>query len=515
MKKILFSIILLSSIQAIFSQVRYLDDVFTRSQIQFTSNVVFGSNYYFLPTPPAPSSTSAGNPQVADLWMDVYTPPASDTVSARPLVILIHTGSFLPKYSNGSPTGSKVDSSIVEIANRFAQKGYVVSAPAYRMGWNPFASTLVERTSQILNAVYRAINDVKTCVKFFRKDRATTNTYKIDTKRIILIGQGSGGYISLAYQFLDKTAETQLPKFLDGLGQSVINPSLVGDVWGNGGTYNVENHNGYATDVAMVANYGGSLGDISWMDQLYPAVPVAGLHCRKDIYAPYDSGNVIVPTTGENVVFVHGTRTVVKKAVSQGINDVWLDHTFTDPISARAYALNPKITSEGLFQIERPDIPSSTLQETSPWEWWDSTAITNEATAQGNPFAPVLHVNALNTNPDMSKTKAMAYIDTIVGFLAPRMYLVLTDPLLASNPEMDLNFSMYPNPSSDYVQVSVDDKNTIRKLMVYDMKGGLVLNIQDINSYTYQFNITYAPKGTYAVTVFTDQGKKTQKLIIR
>jgi hypothetical protein len=47
----------------------------------------------------------------------------------------------------------------------------------------------------------------------------------------------------------------------------------------------------------MVANIGGALGDISWMDQTWPRIPLAGIHCRKDIFAPFDSGNVIVPTT--------------------------------------------------------------------------------------------------------------------------------------------------------------------------------------------------------------------------
>lgn len=257
------------------AQTRYLDDVFTRAQIQKSDDVEFGQNFYFLNYPPAPSGTSSNNPQMGPLQMDVYTPPGSDTAQTRPLVVYLHTGSFLPKYFNGSPTGKNDDSTVVEMAYSFAQKGYVVAAINYRLGWNPLAPTQTERTQQILNAVYRAIHDAQTCVRFFKKDAATSNTYKIDAQRIFLIGQGSGGYMSVSYPFLDKQSETELPKFLDGNGNSVIDPALVGYVDGTGGAVNNYNHPGYSNDVCMAVNLGGAMGDITWMDQEWPRIPVA------------------------------------------------------------------------------------------------------------------------------------------------------------------------------------------------------------------------------------------------
>ena len=56
------------------------------------------------------------------------------------------------------------------------------------------------RTQSILQAVYRGLQDAKTCVRYFRKDVATNeNSYGIDDTKIAVGGQGSGGYISLAY----------------------------------------------------------------------------------------------------------------------------------------------------------------------------------------------------------------------------------------------------------------------------------------------------------------------------
>jgi hypothetical protein len=92
---------------------RYLDDVFTN--VDVTADVVYANNLSVLPLafsqPPAP----------ADLTCDIYE-PNGDTATNRPVIILMHTGSFLPPVANGQPTGSKTDLSIVEQCNRWAKK---------------------------------------------------------------------------------------------------------------------------------------------------------------------------------------------------------------------------------------------------------------------------------------------------------------------------------------------------------------------------------------------------------
>lgn len=516
MKKLLLtSLLVVVAIFTIQAQVRYVDDIYTVSQVQRDTNVVYGQNYYFLNYPPAPAGTSSNNPQIGDLQMDVYTPPGTDTVQNRPLVILLHTGSFLPRYFNGFPVGRKDDSTIVELAHRFVQKGYVVAAINYRLGWNPLASTQVERTRQIINAVYRAIHDAQTAVRYFKKDAATTDIYKIDPTRIFMIGQGSGGFISLAYNFLTDQSETELPKFLDDGGVSVIDPSLVGYVDGIGGTINNYNHPGYSNSVCMVANYGGAIGDISWMNNIWPSVPVASLHCKKDLFSPIDSGNVIVPATGQVVVFVHGSRTVVRKAVAQGLNNIWLANTFTDPYSLRAYALNPAATSEGLFQFDIPDIPSSSNQEASPWEWWDSTAATEQALAEGSFYALAVHQNGMDGNPNMSATKARLYCDTIVGFLAPRMYLVLTNPEIGIDEENEIEYAVFPNPVLENLTIQLSDNtDMIQQISVTDLNGKVIRTLKNVNNNSYILNRSGISSGTYIINVITKKGQFTHKVVV-
>ena len=127
------------------AQTRYLDDVFTA--VTVTSEVTYGTNTSVLPMlqglPPGPAS----------LKCDIYE-PTGDTETNRPVIILVHTGSFLPAVLNGQPTGSKTDLSIVEQCTRWAKKGYVAVAMDNRLGWNPTSSDQNVRTSSLLQAAY-------------------------------------------------------------------------------------------------------------------------------------------------------------------------------------------------------------------------------------------------------------------------------------------------------------------------------------------------------------------------
>jgi len=76
---------------------RYRDEIFTG--IKLTKNVVYGRNFAY------------GTLQPTDLLMDVYE-PAGDSATQRPVIILIHAGSFLPpsiasQAFGGNPIGTR------------------------------------------------------------------------------------------------------------------------------------------------------------------------------------------------------------------------------------------------------------------------------------------------------------------------------------------------------------------------------------------------------------------------
>ena len=434
-----FTIALLSLGLSVSAQDRYLDDVF--SAVTVTSDVTYATHISILPMlqglPPGP----------ATLKCDIYEPDG-DTETNRPVIILVHTGSFLPPVLNGQPTGSKSDLSIVEQCTRWAKKGYVAVAMENRLGWNPTSTDQNVRTSTLLQAAYRGIQDAKAMVRYMRMTEDNGNPYGIDESKIVLGGQGTGAYVSLGYATLNDENELYLPKFLDFTDPSnptpYVYPPVFGNIDGTDSTYapiydttgalvgsmpfNLPNNLGYSNDINMVFNLGGALADISWLQA--GDVPMVSFHCEKDPYAPIDTGDVIVPTTGDFVVEVMGSRTVQEMQNMYNNNSYGAWSYISDDITTAANTNNDG--NDGLYIFKTP-APSTTpnafgeLEEEqgSPWDWWDNASYDVMFQAVNGAPAGYGAANSLLGNPNMSATTGNLYLDTIQGYLNPRMYLTL------------------------------------------------------------------------------------------
>ncbi len=429
-----------------YGQQRYLDEIFT--DVTVTQNVVFGENYRFIPNP--------SNPFISDLLMDIYE-PTGDMQANRACVVVLHDGDFLPKFFNNTPIGNNKDSSIVELSRLFAKRGYVVATPNYRLAWDPMAADADQRKSTFLNAVYRGINDAKTCVRYLKSEAQNLG---VDPDKIVVYGQGSGGYVAMNYAALDRVEELEIDKFLTIGGDPMIDTAIVGGVDGLGGAVNIDNYPGFTNDVLFCVNAGGALMDSSWNEP--GESPVISFHCPDDTYkAPFGHGIVIAPSTNENVVPVSGSKWAIREANLNGNNDIIRDNVpYADPYSQAAYAalgsnhpslgLN-SIDYEGLFPFIRPTI---SLSESAPWDWWDEATVVNVATPLlGSPqSAQDIHDNAMLTNPDMSAAKGRAYIDSIMGYLAPRLHYAIGGCVQISTLTIDtLVCEMLVSPSSNYV----------------------------------------------------------------
>lgn len=517
MKKILHTLIL--CVALLFSAntyaQRYITEVFT--SVDSTQNIVYGSNYTLL----------GGSPTLQPLVFDWYE-PSGDTLNNRPLVIMIHTGSFLPAVANRTPTGSMRDSATSEMCRRFARRGYAVASMDYRTGWNPSATGAAGqdiRTGTLLQAVGRAIQDARACVRYFKHDYANGNSYGIDTSKIILGGQGSGGYVAFASTTIDDTLEVWKPKFFAALddtsygfvaGASYWLSFLWGDFDGNGGNPNFNNPNnnpGYSGNVAMMFNLGGAMGDSSWMSQ--GDVPMLAFHVPGDPFAPYMEGTVIVPTTGDPVVDVSGSYTAIRKATEFGNNNSFNTFTYNDPFTNRADQINDGY--DGLF----PFYTSLSPYQAGPWEWYDSTTTVNVAIAigLGSAIGSQIYSDALLTNPDMSKAKGMAYIDTIMGYACPRIYRALgLNVGINENSALQHAFNVFPNPASTaaFLKLESGIMPSDVAVTISDVSGRIVerLNWNAADSKMFMIDLKQYAKGVYVINAEGQSFSSKQKLII-
>jgi hypothetical protein len=460
--------------------VRYGDEIF--ANVMKTSNVEYDSNRainIFPPNTPPIITTK--------LRCDIYQPDG-DTFFKRPLIILASTGSYLPPIVNQQPTGSKDDSSIVELANRLAKRGYVVMAVNYRLGWNPNTTVQAQATEQLIKATYRAIQDVRNAIRFMR---VNANKYKIDTSRIIVGGQGTGGYVALGLASVDKKSEIEgRVKFQRGDFSPMVSVDTLGDWNGIGGApfFNYGGDPLVSGNAHMVFNYGGAMGDSTWMDAA--TLPIIGMHCPTDFFAPYKTGNVIVPTTGVTVInSASGAGSVIPYANSLGLNDKMNAVNFTDPISTRAMAISGGVKNLYPFISSFP-------AEGSPWEWWDRATVQANNT-YGLGTGRNADSLAMKTNPFMSATRAKAYIDTIAQFISPRIFAQLN--LNLPTPAADtLNYFNLLAPSNN-ANVIVKNDST-KKLVVRWTKSST--NYNGLGAITYEWLIT-APNGNFNMPLST------------
>jgi hypothetical protein len=460
------------------AQQRYLEEVFTT--VDVTKDVKYGENY----------SVLTGTPVLKDLLMDVYE-PQGDTHTNRPLIILAHAGSFLPKGTNTLPLGVKEDSCMIEMCTQFAKRGWVAASIDYRLGWNPTSTDADVRAGTIMNAVYRATQDMKACVRYFKLQHGT---YKIDSTKITVGGSNSGGYMAVTYTSLNKAAELQLLKLRHSVtGDPYVDQAITGGFDGEGGTAGVNNYSnpGASSTVQLSLNLGGALGDTSWQEA--GEAPIINFHGVEDALTPYKTAVVIVAATMQSVVEVSGSHDLARYATVLN-NQQLHDDFFTDPYTQVA---NARTNHKGLFPFPGDE------NGFEPWGWYDPS----------DPNA--INAGGSAANPAANPAKGRLYIDTIMNYFCPRAVQVLGLP--GNTVGIDefntlQTVSIYPNPAQD--KVILESNQAMEYIQIIDITGKVVRQIDPLGNKRYVLDRGQIETGIYFINVSTENKQRFTKKII-
>ncbi|WP_170227011.1 alpha/beta hydrolase [Luteibaculum oceani] len=225
-----------------------------------------------------------------DLFMDIYQ-PKGDTASNRPLVLLAFGGSFI--------TGTRTSDELVYFANKLALRGYVVASIDYRLG----KITDLGQEQGLVKTVFRAVQDGKAAVRFFRKDADTDNNYRINPATIFTGGTSAGAILQLHLAFVDDVNKLPM-QWQTWLGE-------VGGLEGNSG------NPGYCSKSNGVFSFSGGFADTSWIEP--NDVPVYSVHSTQDGIVRYDYGR---PIGGNAPIELYGSGLITPRLLNIGVHAV-------------------------------------------------------------------------------------------------------------------------------------------------------------------------------------------------
>ena len=176
------------------------------------------------------------------LKVDIYQ-PGGDNFAHRPLLVFAFGGSFT--------SGVRQSPDLITICTYFAQRGYVCASIDYRLGV-PNGNT---NDTNMFAALIRGVQDMRAAVRYFYKDAAGANQFRIDTNQIFIGGVSAGGFISLDYAYM-KLGVSSRP--IPGFAVPII--TNLGGLTG-GDTANT----GYSDKIKGVIDLSGAIYDTLWI----------------------------------------------------------------------------------------------------------------------------------------------------------------------------------------------------------------------------------------------------------
>ncbi|MDW8273913.1 MAG: alpha/beta hydrolase fold domain-containing protein [Chitinophagales bacterium] len=225
--------------------------------------------------------------------MDVFV-PKGDNATRRPLLVMAHGGGFTAGNKNTDPA-------VNYLCKSFAQRGFVTASIQYRLtsAFNLIDSIIMMRT------VLYAIHDAKAAVRFFVKDAATQNQYKVDSNYIFLGGSSAGAVLSIHYAYLDDIDEVPAP-----LKDTVI---------ANGGIEGNSGNPGHSSAVKAIIPLAGGINKTWWIGA--NEEPALLVHGDKDRTVPYYFDQVyrLPPYNAFTLVTLFGSGSIDTALTNRGI----------------------------------------------------------------------------------------------------------------------------------------------------------------------------------------------------
>jgi acetyl esterase/lipase len=462
-------------------------------------NVIYGT----APAINGPFYTVESSTSNQDLLMDIYN-PTGDTFTLRPAIVFAHSGAFL--------LGSKNADDMVTLCDFFAKKGYVTASIDYRLGLNLVGNTELHST----RAVYRALQDGRTAVRFLRANAAL---YGIDPTKIYFVGSSAGSFIALHTIYLDETSE--IPSQTGVVNYSNITPPF-SHTTPTLGPLDIGNNLTFNGKPDAVVSMWGAIQSTNLITS-NNTTPVLLIHGEADPYVNFNTGS---PFNYTSLPQADGSNPINAKLDALGFTN---KETYFEPGQVHEFygttngtwnngtggnSYLPIITdriTQFLWKQHKPLVDydwtanslSVAFTDTSTgslaW-WWDfgDGTFSNEQ----NPT----HLYATTGNYQVK-----LYIENDIKSW-DEITKSVTVVTLSSSENSINSFSITPNPTKGDLQINWDTKYTTVAYQVYDVLGKLMDEKQIVNNGE-TISLTSLTNGVYFLKIATESSNQTIKIV--
>ncbi len=282
---------------------KYMTVELTTNQINLYENIPFAQGYW------------RGSMLYA-LHMDVLVP---DSKEPMPLIVFVTGGGFIMAPKNNW----------IQQRMRLAQAGYVVASIEYR--YAP------------LSKFPLPLEDCKTAIRWLR---AHADMYNIDAKRVGILGNSAGGYLSAFVGLTNGMKEFDKGDFLEYPSDVLCAADIFGisDLKNIGMDYDEENQKGHASAGATEALWALGTPTFGGKDGGVLAHPEETAYASPITYVEKNEKN-LVP-----MLLMHGTKDTL---VSPGQTDILYQALKAKGVEAERYVVNDAAHG-GPYWVQEP-----------------------------------------------------------------------------------------------------------------------------------------------------------------
>jgi hypothetical protein len=214
------------------------------------------------------------------------------------------------------------------------------------------------------------------------------------------------------------------------------------------------------------------------------------------IPANYADGGAGVSLTTSNSTTAVSNLWLYSRAISLSAGE-----TVTIKFKTRLYSATTASPMTLALNVGSAQTSASQTTAIQTFNITDSSAYTQQTATWTVPSTGIYHFG-INNNSPVGSAQTKLFLDTLEFTSA-----------LSTTEFLDSKFSVSPNPANDFINISNADNTSVNAISITDLNGRVVKQNKYSNVTNVQVNVFDLASGVYMMSISSDKGVVTKKII--